>query len=84
MGNSEKGRWVTINGKHLFISDDQTEKQEREIAESQKRADEYNKSRQTKVDPVENNPYYRGLAEEAKKVLSSKDSENRINKGRIL
>jgi hypothetical protein len=75
MGNSEKGRWVTVNGRHIFISDDQNEKQEREIAESQKRASEYNQSRQTKTDPVENNPYYKGLAEDAKKVLSAKDSD---------
>ena len=75
MGNSEKGRWVTVNGRHIFISDDQNEKQEREIAESQKRASEYNKSRQTKTDPVKDNPYYRGLAEDAKKVLSTKDSD---------
>lgn len=75
MGNSEKGRWVTIKGKHLFISDDPYEKQEKEIQDSKKRADEYNKSRQEKSDPVKENAYYRGLAEDANKILSAKDSD---------
>ena len=75
MGNSEKGRWVTVKGRHLFISDDPYEKQEKEIQDSKKRADEYNKSRQEKSDPVKENAYYRGLAEDANKILSAKDSD---------
>lgn len=75
MGNSEKGRWVTVNGKHLFMSDDPYEKKEREIADSKKRADKYNQSRQEESDPVRNNALYKGLSEEADKVLSAKDSD---------
>lgn len=75
MGNSEKGRWVTVKGKHLFISDDPYEKKEREIADSKKRADKYNQSRQEESDPVRNNALYKGLAEEADKVLSARDSD---------
>jgi hypothetical protein len=29
--NGKEGRWVTSNGRHIFISDDPTEKQEQEI-----------------------------------------------------
>lgn len=75
MGNSEKGHWVTVNGKHLFISDDPYEKKEREIADSKKKADKYNQSRQEKSDPVRDNALYKGLAEEADKVLATKDSD---------
>lgn len=46
MGNSEKGHWVTVNGRHIFYSDDPAEKQEREIEDSKKRAEEYNKEKQ--------------------------------------
>lgn len=31
--NGQKGRWITSHGRHIFISDDPVEKQEREIAE---------------------------------------------------
>lgn len=75
MSDKTNGHWITYNGRKIFISDDPAEKQSREIAESQKRVDKYNKSRQEKSDPIESNPYYRGLAEKAKKVLSAKDSD---------
>lgn len=71
-----KGHWVTVNNRHLFISDDPAEKQEREIAESKKRADEYNKSREDEKsnDPLETNSLYKGLKMRADKALKMPES----------
>lgn len=72
--NGKQGRWVTTkDGRKVFL-EDEVDKQEREIAEAKKRIDAYN-SNNTKSDPVKSNALYKGLSEEAEKVLSMKDSD---------
>lgn len=40
--NGKEGRWVTSNGRHIFISDDPAEKQEKEIAAQKSEAEKLN------------------------------------------
>ena len=44
--NGMQGHWVTTNGRHIFISDDPTEKQEKEITEQEKRTKELTAEKQ--------------------------------------
>lgn len=73
--NGKQGHWVTTNGRHIFISDDPAEKQEKEIADSKERSEAYNKSRQQESDPIANNPFYLGIAQDVKKVLAMPEGD---------
>lgn len=85
--NGKEGHWVTTkDGKHLFIKEDLVDKQEREINEAKEKQKALNDEHKVQDDPVKTNPYYRGLAEEAKKVLAmpEKDFEQLNDKSTAL
>lgn len=71
----KQGRWITTkDGRHLFL-EDEVDKQEREIKESKARQDALNAEHEVKSDPVKDNAYFRGLAEDAKKVLAMPEDD---------
>ena len=45
--NGKEGRWVTSNGRHIFISDDPTEKQEQEIKAQQEESKKLNEEKES-------------------------------------